>query len=806
MEEKTSGQMIGASPRRKDSPVALTGKATYTADIVLPGLLHAAIYRSPYAHARIRSVDLSRARALPGVVTTLSGKEIPDFVKSPTHPAYGHGSTAAHANPWIRFPSRLCLAVDKVHFVGEPVAVVVATDPYIAEDALDLIDADFEPLPAVLDAEKALEKDAPVVFEELGDNLLLKFTVSNGDVDAAFRKAPHVIKETIYSSRFTGTPIETRALVATYDPGPQLLHIWATTQNPHLMEEMMRNALSLPGLRVRVTVPRLGGAFGQKGYDYQENVLIPLLAYLTKRPIKWVENRSEHLVSANHAREQVHHIEVAVERDGTILAVKDRIVANMGVGYNQGGYTSVKVTPLYVPGVYRIQNYYAETLGVATNKTTFGPHRGFGKSEAAYVIERVMDIVARRLALDPIELRRRNFIRPEEFPYVNATGSRYDSGSYEKSLDLALQMLDYPYWRKEQQKARAEGRWLGIGCAVVLEPTSTHRGGAGGYYSVRIRIESSGNVWVFPCGNDDGTGHSTPIAQIVGDELGVPFDSVSTVEGDSLLCPFGSGSHSSRFGVLGSSTVMLAARELKKKILTIAAGVLETKPEHLTLEGGVIRDPARPGREVSVQEIAYLAYSRIYRLPEGVDPGLEILYHYRDPNINPKIDERGREAHYSSFPYAVDLAVVEVDPETGKIHILKYVSVCDCGVMINPKEVAGQHIGALAHGIGGALYEELPYDENGQPLAQNFKDYLVPTAAEVPRFELGHTITPNPFTPAGAKGAGETGTVSPPPCLTNAVEDALSPLGVEIRTLPLKPDFVWRLFREARKRAEGAAT
>ncbi len=795
------GRLVGSSPRRKDSPEALTGKATYTGDIHFPAMLYAAIYRSPYAHARIRSVDLSRALASPGVVAALSGDDLPNFVNpiqaSGEYRLERSGSTIVRMHP----PIHSLLAVDKVRFVGEPVAVVVASDPYRAEDALELIDADFEMLRAVVDAEEAMKKESPLVYEDLGENVLLYAFVSGGDVEKAFRKAPHVFKETIKSSRFTGTPIEPRAVVARYDPGTHLLEVWATTQNVHLQEEQIQQTIALPGLKVRVIVSRLGGAFGQKGYGHQENTLIPLLAYLVKKPVKWVETRSEHMVGTNHAREQVHHLEVAVENDGTILGLKDRIVADMGSGYLNSGFSTVRVSSLFVTGVYRIQNYEGQIFGVATNKTCYGPHRGFGKAEPAYVIERLIDIVARKLRLDPIEIRRRNFIRPEEFPYQNATGSRYDSGDYEKILDKALKLADYPHWRKEQEKARKEGRWIGIGIAVVVEPTSTHRGGVGSYYGVRMRVEPSGNVWVFICGNDDGTGHDTVVSQIVADELGFPFENVNTVEGDSLLCPYGSGSHSSRFAVVGTSAVMLAARKLKEKILAIASALLKVDYNSLAIKAGKIR-VATDSREISIQDVARVAYSTVHRLPPGMEPGLEILYHYRDPNVSPNVDERGRVAQYSTFPYAADVAVVEVDPGTGKVHIHKYVSVHDCGNMINPSEVAGQHMGALAHGIGGALYEELLYDETGQPLVQNFKDYLVPTAVEVPHVELGHTITPAPFTPGGFKGAGETGTVSPPPCLANAVEDALRPLGVEIRTLPLKPNFVWEMLRSAQIRTD----
>ncbi len=788
-----TGNWVGASVRRKDAPEALTGKATYTADVQLPRMLYGAIYRSPYAHARIQRIDLARARALPGVVAALSGAELPKFVRPIPTPAYGVENPCLT----VRRTSPTCLAIDKVRFVGEPLAIVVATDRYIAEDALALIETEFDPLPAVVDAERALEKDAPLVYEGWGDNLMLRYTVSNGDVEQAFRESAHVFKETIKNSRFTGTPIEPRAVVACYDERSKLIELWDTTQSAHATRDLIQRVLDIPGLDVRAMVPRLGGAFGGKAGSGMEEAAVAVMAVVTQKPVKWVGTRSEDLTGSHHGREQVHHVEIAVNKDGLILGLKDQIIANLGSGYIPSGLNSIRVTALFVPGTYRIQNYQAELFGVVTNKTSLAAHRGFGKADAAYVIERLIDIVARKLDIDPVEMRRRNFIRPDEFPYRCATGSLYDSGHYDRALSKAIELIDYPKWRAEQARARGAGRWIGIGTALILEPTSSHRGGLGSYYGVRMRVEPSGHVRLFLCGNDDGTGHGTAVAQIVADELGVAFEEISVVEGNSFICPYGSGSHSSRFSSLGAPAVITAARQMKKKIFAIAASLLKAAPETLSLKEG-IAVAGNSDRALSLEEIARLAYSAIHRLPEGIEPGLEILSYYRDPNLDVRMDERGREAHYSCFPYGADAAVIEIDPQTGKLTILEYASVHDCGNMINPAEVTGQHLGALAHGIGGTIYEEVVYDEQGQPLTQNFNEYLIPTAVEVPHFALGHTVTPAPFSPGGFKGAGETGTVSPPPCLANALEDALSPLGVEVRTLPLKPDWVWRLMRDAK--------
>ncbi|MBI3013941.1 MAG: xanthine dehydrogenase family protein [Candidatus Tectomicrobia bacterium] len=759
-------------------------------------MLHAVFFRSPYPHARIKKVWLDGVLKLPGVVAAFSGESLPELIGPMAQiPLFGVERTLA-GNPAIKYFPHLPLARDKARYVGEPVAVVAATDKYLAEDALEAVEADFEPLPPVIDAEQTLERPEVLLYEDWGDNVLMHYTVSGGDVEKAFREADRILEITVPSSRFTGTPIEPRSVVARYDPHHLLLEVWDTTQCPHLVGTWIERAIRIPGLKTRVTVSRLGGGFGPKVSHYPEEIVVPYLAIQTGRPVRWVETRSEHLVGTTHGREQIHRLQVAVKSDGRVLGIRDRIVADMGGGHSWTGLSSIMVSALYVPGTYRIENYSGDLYGVVTNKTPFGAHRGFGKAEAAYVIERVMDSVARELGQDPIEIRKRNFIPPEAFPYRNATGSRYDSGQYAKTLDKALDLLNYSHWRAEQTRLRREGRYVGIGVSVVLEPTSSNRRGAGGYYSVRMRMDPTGTIYVFLSGNDDGTGHALPTAQIVADELAVDVINVHVVEGDSLMCPYGTGSYSSRFGGLGGAAVMLAARQLREKILEVGAALLGETADRLVLSAGSVRVRSAGEKQIALNEVARAAYTALYRLPEGMEPGLELIYHYRDPNVTFLPDERGRVGAYSSFPYAVDAGVVEVDVETGSLTILKYVSVHDCGNQINPKEVEGQHLGSLAHGLGGALYEELLYDSDGQLLTQNFKDYLIPTALDLPPILIGSTVTPNPFTPGGFKGAGEAGAVGPPPCLVAAVEDALAPLGVRVRTLPLKPSSLWELIRE----------
>lgn len=795
------GAESGGGPRleRREDYEPLTGAATYSGDVTPPGTLYVAILRSPVAHARILSVDVGPALELPGVVHALSGETLPAFVRPLASFPFQSTNPFRVGNPTIRFHEHTCLARDRVRFVGEPVAAVVAEDRYVAEDALDLIAAEFDPLPVVLDEVAAAEPGSPLLYDAWGDNVMLRFRVSGGDVDRAFAEAEVVVRERIKSHRFTGTPMEPRAVVASYDPGRGELELHASTQIPHVIATVLQEELDLPDLKVRVLNHRVGGGYGQKWGHYPEETLLAALAIQLRRPVKWVELRREHMVATNHAREQTHFVELALRRDGTILGLRDRILANVGAAYPVGGAATIVTTPMFVPGAYRILHYEAELQGVVSNKTPLGAHRGFGKSEAAYVIERLMDIAAARLGLLPEELRRRNFIRPEEMPFAYVTGSRIDSGDYPRALERALELAEVERWRGLQAQAREAGerRQIGIGMALAIEPSSSTRMGSynAGYYSVAMRLDPSGRVFVFASGSDEGQGHAGAIAELVRRELGVPAERVQTLEGDSLRCPYGSGSYSSRFSVVGTSAVIMAARRLREQGLRIAAHLLGVAPDLLAVAGDGVRGPSAA---LTWREIARVAYLRPHDLPPGMEPGLDVTCHYRDPNITYQADERGRVAMFSAFPYAADVAVIAVDRETGWFAIRRYVSVHDCGNQLQPREVLGQHIGALAHGFGGALYEELRYDAGGQPLNTTFMDYLVPTAVEMPALTLDHLVSPNPFTPGGFKGAGETGTVSVPPAMANALEDALRPYGVRVRRTPITPEAAWRLLREAR--------
>ncbi len=618
------GRFIGRSLPRKEDDRLLRGAGTFVGDLAPAGLLHGAFYRSPYAHARLIRVDLDRVRAIPGVRLALSAADLADHVKYMSPFPFQSRDPFRAGNPTIKFHDRYGLAHEKVRFAGEPVAFVVADDRYIAEDAIELVDVEYEALEPVLDAEAALADGAPLLYEDWGDNVALTFHVSNGDVDQAFAGADVVVSERLYHHRFTGTPIEPRGLVASYDRAANVLTLWDLTQIPHVVSALLEDSFTKPpNLKVRVIAPDIGGGFGQKWGFYPEELVASLGSILLERPVKWIETRREHMVATNHAREQTHHVEMALKRDGTVLGVRDRVYANLGDAYPVGGFASIMTTVMYVPGAYRIQNYRAELFGVVTNKTPFGAHRGFGKSEAAYVIERMMDIAADRLGMSPEAIRFRNFIQPDEFPYICATGSRYDSGDYPAALKRALELADYDRLREIQRERRRAGRLFGIGMCLVIEPSSSTRMGSynSGYFSTTIRMDPQGRVEVAHGGNDEGQGHATTISQLVAEELGIEIDQVHVVEGDTLATPYGTGSYSSRFSVVGTSSVTLASRQLADKIVRIAAHLLEAAPSDLELVDGLVRMKGDPARYLSLEQIARTAYHRIHDLPEGEEPG-----------------------------------------------------------------------------------------------------------------------------------------------------------------------------------------
>ena len=784
---------IGERVRRKETLRFVTGTGRYVDDLLPPDTLHAAFVRSACAHARIKAIDVEAARTMPGVHAVFTGEDIAQKIK----PLRVGGSSL------LREIKLYPLAVDKVRYFGEPLAVVVADNRYLAEDAVEIVSVDYEPLPVVVDPEAAMEPASACVHEDVGSNIVYKYHFATDGIDKVFQQADVVIKERIRSHRITACPIEPRAYLAHFNQQEDSLTMWSATANPHSLRTRIADILSFPESRIRVIAPDVGGSFGIKIQTYQEELLLPFLSRELARPVKWCETRVEHLRNGRHGRDQIHYIEMALKKDGTMLGIRDKIIADMGSTYTVDH--SIMASALYVPGVYQIQNYSVDAFGVSTNKTTHGSLRGIGKADASYVIERLVDIAARELRLDPVEIRMKNFIPAEAFPYRNVTGALYDSGQYHLCLERALEIAGYEQLRKEQEELRRNGQYRGIGVALVMEPTSSSRIHAtGGYASCRMRIDPSGAATVFSSMGEQGQGHETTIAQIVASQTGIPFEKIHVIHGDTLPTPYGFGTGSSRSSVVLMPSAWVAAKKMREKMLGIAARSLGVVPDKLDIANGKVSSKDDPGRSVEIMEIVRTAYGAIHLLPENMEPGLETMGYFVNPNIDYTPDEKGRMNTFSSYPYAAIVAVVDVDVETGFIKIIRYCTVHDCGNMINPQIVDTQQQGSIMQGIGAALYEELRYDEEGQLLTSTLMDYRLPSVEEVPEIALEHIITPNPFTPLGAKGAGETGMLGPPPALCNAVEDALSPLGVKIRETPLTPERILDLIEKAKSKSAHA--
>jgi carbon-monoxide dehydrogenase large subunit len=777
--EARPGLLVGARVARAEDPKLLTGRARFVDDIDLPGMLHAVVQRSPMAHARILSVDVSAALGHPGVHAVLVGEDLA---------ARGVGEMAVTwVQPGQKSVSYPMLASDVVRYVGEAVAIVAADSRYVAEDAAELIDIEYEPLPVVVDAERALEDGAPLVHPEWGDNVVVQVVREAGDVDRAIAEAPVVVRERLKVQRYMAVPLETRGAVASPGGGEGELTLWLSTQGPHRAKTHLARMLSLPEHRIRVIAPDVGGGFGLKDHVYAEEALTALLAIDTGRPVKWIEDRQEHFVASVHAREQLHHIELAANEDGRILGVRDRFITDAGAHCSNVGVGPSVTTLGMLPGPYRFENYRAQLTAVATNKAPSGAYRGFGQTQATFVMERMMDRLARRLELDPAELRLRNLIMPEELPRQSPSGLTYDSGDYPQALCDALELIGYEGWRQRQRKLAEEGRRIGIGLGGYVEMTgmgpSREMGLVGfninGYQNVSVGMDPQGRVTVRTGIASTGQGHRTTLAQICASELGVSFEDVAVVQGDTATTPYdAAGAIGSRTAAVGGVAVMLASRKVASKLRDLAAHRLEASPDDVELADGRLTVRGSPSTSLTVREVAEQA-ALAHDLPDGMTPGLEEGQVY-DPEA-------------LTFSYAMHAAVVEVDAATGVLSILKYGVVHDCGTMINPSVVEGQILGGLAQGIGGALLEELVYDGDGQLLTTTFLDYLLPSAAEVPFVDLGHLEIPAPAVPGGFKGTGEGGAIAPPAILANAVEDALRASGAVVDRTPLSPSAIWHL-------------
>jgi aerobic carbon-monoxide dehydrogenase large subunit len=784
--------------RRNEDPRLLRGSGAYVDDFDPPGVLHAAILRSPYGHARFSHIDTSEARALPGVHAVYTASDLGTFNQPAPlvvpHPNLTHGRTQRP------------LAEGKVCFIGEAVAMVVADDRYIAEDAVGLIQVDWEPLQAVVDFQLANQPDQPLVHDDVPDNTAAHLVQTVGDPGAAFAQAAHVFEEYIYIERSCGSPIEARGVVAVWDRGAQRLTVWDATQAPLTIKNGLANMLGLAEFNVEVIAPDVGGGFGTKiMMFFPEEVLVPWAAMQLDRPVKWTEDRREHFISANQERGQSHSARVAIDADGRILGVESAFVHDTGA-YTPYGMIVPIITATQLPGPYRVPNYRSEFRVVYTNTPCVSPYRGAGRPHACFVMERLIDRIARELDLEPNEVRRRNFIEPEQFPwdvglpFQDGAPTRYDSGNYSAGLTMAEDMIDIPAFRQEQKAARERGRYLGLGFAAYVEGT-----GIGPYEGAHVRIEPSGRVLAVTGLTSQGQGHYTSFAQIVAEALGCEVTDVTVVTGDTGRFNWGAGTFASRALVTAGNAIGLAARAVRGKVVALASELLEASEDDLELANGVVRVRGAPGRELTLGALATAANPIRYAYGQAASQAALRLVKPREGAVLADGEAPGLEAREffapdrATWASGQHAAIIEVSPVTGDVRFLRYVVVHDCGVVINPTIVEGQIHGGVAQGIGGALYERLYFDDSGQLVNASFMDFLMPTAMEIPEIEIGHIETPSPLNPLGVKGVGEAGTIPVAAVVAEAIEDALSPFGVRVREMPLSPPRIRELIDEAQR-------
>ncbi len=777
---------VGAQVRRKEDPRLITGSSTYVDDIKIPGLLHMVFVRSPYAHATIKGIDSSEALAMPGVVKIITAAEL-DAVTTGVYPVdatkeSGEAAEESIEEDSIPVPKILPLAKDKVRYIGEAVAAVIAESEAQAVDAAAVVDVNYEPLPVVTDPYEAQKDGAPQLYDNVKNNISVVEQTSDGDVDAAFASAKIKVSAKLRSNRVHPMPMETRGVLATPDPITRGLTVWGSTQAPHWNRNSIADSLGLSQNQVRYIAPEVGGGFGCKIGAYQEEFVAAAAATVLKRPVKWIETRSECFLVTNHGRNQWGEFEVAADETGKITGLKARVVLDSGAypwALDLAWCTWVMST-----GCYQVANLDYKVTGVYTNTMANGAYRGAGRPEAAYYIERLMDLIADEGGLDPVQVRRVNFIQPDQFPFTTHSGEVYDTGEYEKALDKALEVSSYDQLRQEQAAAREQGRYLGVGLASYVEIC-----GFGPYDSAQVRVEPSGAVTIFTGISPHGQGQETTFSQLAADYIGADFDSVVVHHGDTGNTPQGNGTMGSRGLVVGGGALVLSLNKIKEKAARIAAHKLEAAIEDVELSGGKYRVKGVPSEGVTLADIAKLAYSG--DMPDDIDVGLETTSFFKPAD--------------ETFPFGTHIAVVEVFPDTGQVKILKYVAVDDCGTIISPMLVTGQVHGGLAQGIGQALFEEVHYDENGELITGTLNDYAVAKAINFPTFETHHTTTTTPLNPLGAKGIGEAATIGSTPAIANAVIDALEPWGIHHLDMPFTAEKVWRAISNGGQPASGAA-
>ncbi|HSB90830.1 MAG TPA: xanthine dehydrogenase family protein molybdopterin-binding subunit [Anaerolineales bacterium] len=767
-------------PRNEDARL-LTGQALFTDDVHLAGMVHAAFLRSPYAHARIRRIDASRARQRPGVVAVYTAADLGDYWKP--------GPLLVSPPPieGLVFHERtqMPLAKDKVRHAGEPLAVVVADSRYIAEDALSDIDVDYEPLPSVVDLERALLPDSTRVHDDLDSNLAAHVIQERGNYEEAKRQAHLVLHRRLTYDHGAAAALENRGLVAVWEARQAKLTVWDTTQAPIPIRNGLAARLGLAEHQVRVIAPFVGGGFGPKiMMFYPEELIVPWLALQLGRPVKWIEDRAENFLATTHERSQIHDAEIALAKDGRILGVHDVFLHDTGA-YDTYGLTVPINSQCTLLGPYDIRNYYSEFKAVFTNKTLVTPYRGAGRQHGVFVIERLLDLAARELNLDRVEIRRRNFLPPDSFPHDNNIIYQdfaplvYDSGNYAPLVDKALRLIGYDdFVKKEQPRLRKEGRHVGVGVVAYVEGT-----GIGPYEGARVQIEATGKVSVATGVGTQGQGHFTTFAQVAAEELGVELKDVEVVTGDTDQFHWGTGTFASRGAVVAGNAVHAAAVRVRQKVLHFASEVLGAPPEELELADGRVSVKDHPERSVALGELADKANPLRGAVKPGTEPGLEATEYFGPA--------RGATAS------GVHAAILEVDPETMRVEIKKYVVVHDCGTVLNPLILEGQVQGGVAQGIGNSYYEHLMYDENAQLMNASFMDYLLPTSLDVPPVIVDHEETPSPLNPMGVKGAGEAGAIPTGALFAQAIEDALHDVPLEILEIPLSPNKLWDLMMNA---------
>ena len=784
MATTTVDRLFGKSIKRREDPRFITGRGNYTDDIKLPGMTYAVFVRSPHAHARIRQIDTARAAAHPGVVAVFTGKDMQGVNSLP----------CGWLLPELKVPPHMPLASDAARYVGDPVAVVIADTQAAAQDAAELVQVDWDVRPAVTATEKAAAAGSAQLHEIAPGNVAFKWQIGDAAaVDAAFRKAAVVVKKRIVNQRLVANAIEPRACVARYEDATGDLTLWVTSQNPHVHRLLMAAfVLGIPEHKVRVIAPDVGGAFGSKIFLYNEETVCSWATRRIKRPVRWTSTRREAFQTDAHGRDHVSEAEMGLAQDGKIVGLRVKTTANLGAYLS----TFAPAVPTYLyatllNGVYGIDAIHADVTGVFTNTTPVDAYRGAGRPEAAYLLERMVEASASALKMDVAEIRRKNFIPKFDNGFQTKVALVYDSGNYAAAFDRLLAMMDYKKFRSEQAEARKQGRMLGIGFSTYIEACSiapskvvgSLGAQAGLYESGKVRVHPTGGVTVYTGSHSHGQGHETTFAQLVADELSIPLEQVEVVHGDTGAIPFGMGTYGSRSASVGGTALLMSVNKVKEKGKKIAAHLLEASPGDIEYVNGQFQVKGFPGKAVPFGQVALTAYVP-HNYPEGLEPGLEETSFYDPSNF--------------CFPFGAHACVVEVDPDTGNVKVVRYLAVDDVGNVINPMIVDGMVHGGIAQGVAQALWEGATYDDTGQLVTGSMMDYAVPKADMLPLYETDRTVTPTLVNPLGVKGAGETGTIASTPAVVNAVIDALAPLGIDhVEAMPLSPERVWKSIQAA---------